>query len=130
GSGLPARRRSGAASRSWRAQCAPACARARRRSPAPTRRSERAREGDRHSTDGSAVRRGHGRHSEDTKMTEQSNGSNGSNGRTGAEAFALKVGLAEMLKGGVIMDVTTPEQARIAEDAGAAAVMALERVPA
>src|SRR5690554_7835339 len=55
---------------------------------------------------------------------------NGANGRTGAEAFALKVGLAEMLKGGVIMDVTTSEQARIAEDAGAAAVMALERVPA
>jgi len=51
-------------------------------------------------------------------------------GRSGAEAFELKVGLAEMLKGGVIMDVTTPEQARIAEDAGAAAVMALERVPA
>jgi pyridoxal 5'-phosphate synthase pdxS subunit len=42
----------------------------------------------------------------------------------------LKVGFAEMLKGGVIMDVTTPEQARIAEEAGAAAVMALERVPA
>lgn len=42
----------------------------------------------------------------------------------------LKTGLAEMLKGGVIMDVTTPEQARIAEDAGACAVMALERVPA
>jgi pyridoxal 5'-phosphate synthase pdxS subunit len=42
---------------------------------------------------------------------------------------ALKTGLAEMLKGGVIMDVTTPEQARIAEDAGAVAVMALERVP-
>jgi len=42
----------------------------------------------------------------------------------------VKVGLAEMLKGGVIMDVTTPEQARIAEDAGAVAVMALERVPA
>jgi len=40
------------------------------------------------------------------------------------------VGLAEMLKGGVIMDVTTPEQAKIAEQAGAAAVMALERVPA
>jgi pyridoxal 5'-phosphate synthase pdxS subunit len=50
--------------------------------------------------------------------------------RTGAEAFEIKVGLAEMLKGGVIMDVTTPDQARIAEDAGAAAVMALERVPA
>ena len=42
----------------------------------------------------------------------------------------LKTGLGEMLKGGVIMDVTTPEQARIAEDAGAVAVMALERVPA
>ena len=42
----------------------------------------------------------------------------------------LKTGLAEMLKGGVIMDVTTAEQARIAEDAGAVAVMALERVPA
>ncbi len=41
-----------------------------------------------------------------------------------------KVGLAEMLKGGVIMDVTTPDQAKIAEDAGAVAVMALERVPA
>ncbi len=41
-----------------------------------------------------------------------------------------KVGLAEMLKGGVIMDVVTPEQAKIAENAGAAAVMALERVPA
>ena len=41
-----------------------------------------------------------------------------------------KIGLAEMLKGGVIMDVVTPDQARIAEEAGAAAVMALERVPA
>ncbi len=41
----------------------------------------------------------------------------------------LKVGLAEMLKGGVIMDVTNAEQAKIAEDAGAASVMALERVP-
>lgn len=44
--------------------------------------------------------------------------------------FQVKVGLAEMLKGGVIMDVVTAEQAKIAEDAGAAAVMALERVPA
>ena len=44
--------------------------------------------------------------------------------------FTVKAGLAEMLKGGVIMDVVTPEQARIAEDAGAVAVMALERVPA
>jgi pyridoxal 5'-phosphate synthase pdxS subunit len=46
------------------------------------------------------------------------------------EQMKLKVGLAEMLKGGVIMDVTTAEQAKIAENAGAAAVMALERVPA
>src|SRR2546421_2191490 len=44
--------------------------------------------------------------------------------------FTVKAGLAEMLKGGVIMDVVTSEQAKIAEDAGAAAVMALERVPA
>ncbi|HAP93046.1 MAG TPA: pyridoxal 5'-phosphate synthase lyase subunit PdxS [Desulfotomaculum sp.] len=44
--------------------------------------------------------------------------------------WTVKTGLAEMLKGGVIMDVTTPEQARIAEEAGACAVMALERVPA
>ena len=42
----------------------------------------------------------------------------------------VKSGLAEMLKGGVIMDVTDAEQARVAEDAGAVAVMALERVPA
>ncbi len=46
------------------------------------------------------------------------------------ETFRVKVGLAEMLKGGVIMDVTNAEQALIAEKAGAAAVMALERVPA
>src|SRR5215204_1121977 len=44
--------------------------------------------------------------------------------------FRVKAGLAEMLKGGVIMDVVTAEQAGIAEEAGAAAVMALERVPA
>jgi len=44
--------------------------------------------------------------------------------------WATKKGLAQMLKGGVIMDVVTPEQAKIAEDAGACAVMALERVPA
>src|SRR5689334_5296077 len=44
--------------------------------------------------------------------------------------FRVKTGLAEMLKGGVIMDVVTPEEAKIAEDAGACAVMALERVPA
>ncbi|HEV8412420.1 MAG TPA: pyridoxal 5'-phosphate synthase lyase subunit PdxS [Bryobacteraceae bacterium] len=46
-----------------------------------------------------------------------------------SEEFRLKVGLAEMLKGGVIMDVTNVEQAKIAENAGASAVMALERVP-
>lgn len=45
-------------------------------------------------------------------------------------SFEVKVGLAEMLKGGVIMDVTTAEQAKIAEDAGAVAVMVLERIPA
>jgi pyridoxal 5'-phosphate synthase pdxS subunit len=45
-------------------------------------------------------------------------------------SLEVKVGLAEMLKGGVIMDVTTPEQAKIAEEAGAVAVMALERIPA
>lgn len=47
-----------------------------------------------------------------------------------SDEFRVKVGLAEMLKGGVIMDVTNADQARIAEQAGAAAVMALERVPA
>src|SRR5262245_13689557 len=57
-----------------------------------------------------------------------------SNGKNGQEretsTFATKVGLAKMLEGGVIMDVVSAEQARIAEAAGAAAVMALERVPA
>jgi pyridoxal 5'-phosphate synthase pdxS subunit len=48
----------------------------------------------------------------------------------GDKEFKVKVGLAEMLKGGVIMDVTTADQAKIAEDAGACAVMALEKVPA
>jgi pyridoxal 5'-phosphate synthase pdxS subunit len=50
------------------------------------------------------------------------------NGRTGT--MRVKSGLAQMLKGGVIMDVTTPEHARVAEEAGACAVMALERIPA
>ena len=50
------------------------------------------------------------------------------NGRTGT--MRVKMGLAQTLKAGVIMDVTTPEQARIAEEAGACAVMALERIPA
>jgi pyridoxal 5'-phosphate synthase pdxS subunit len=54
----------------------------------------------------------------------------GSTVRRETGTFRVKSGLAEMLKGGVIMDVTTAEQARIAEDAGACAVMALERVPA
>ena len=60
-------------------------------------------------------------------MSEQN--LNGSNGQV-TGTFAVKAGLAQMLKGGVIMDVVTPEQARIAEEAGACAVMALERVPA
>jgi pyridoxal 5'-phosphate synthase pdxS subunit len=51
------------------------------------------------------------------------------NGRSDSHSFEIKVGLAEMLKGGVIMDVTNPDEAKIAEDSGAAAVMALERVP-
>ncbi|MDI9637309.1 pyridoxal 5'-phosphate synthase lyase subunit PdxS [Kamptonema cortianum] len=60
------------------------------------------------------------------------NTSNGtaSNPTTAKRTWREKVGLAEMLKGGVIMDVVNPEQAKIAEDAGAVAVMALERVPA
>jgi len=51
-------------------------------------------------------------------------------GMTERATFRLKTGLAEMLKGGVIMDVVTPDEAKIAEEAGACAVMALERVPA
>jgi pyridoxal 5'-phosphate synthase pdxS subunit len=64
------------------------------------------------------------------------NGSSGSGGAGIADdgrqesTWLVKKGLAQMLKGGVIMDVVTPEHARIAEDAGAVAVMALERVPA
>ena len=59
------------------------------------------------------------------------NGSNGDANGTGMPAsLRLKTGLAEMLKGGVIMDVMSVEQARISEEAGAVAVMALERVPA
>ncbi|HEY8997390.1 MAG TPA: pyridoxal 5'-phosphate synthase lyase subunit PdxS [Edaphobacter sp.] len=53
-----------------------------------------------------------------------------SNGNLGSSTLRLKTGLAEMLKGGVIMDVMNVEQARIAEEAGAVSVMALERVPA
>merc|ERR1712078_648763 len=61
------------------------------------------------------------------------NGNGAAAGDAGAKqrgTFAVKTGLAQMLKGGVIMDVVNPEQARIAEEAGAVAVMALERVPA
>ena len=69
---------------------------------------------------------------EDDKVSKSKGKKGNGNGaqRSDARSFEIKVGLAEMLKGGVIMDVTTPEQAKIAEDAGAAAVMALERVPA
>jgi pyridoxal 5'-phosphate synthase pdxS subunit len=63
-------------------------------------------------------------------MSKNNGGRGSTNERSDARSFEIKVGLAEMLKGGVIMDVTTPEQAKIAEDSGAAAVMALERVPA
>src|SRR5436190_3951083 len=59
-------------------------------------------------------------------MVSQSPG--GQNGSTGT--WTLKTGLAQMLRGGVIMDVVTAEHAKIAEEAGAVAVMALERVPA
>jgi pyridoxal 5'-phosphate synthase pdxS subunit len=58
------------------------------------------------------------------------NGSAAGEGAKQRGTFAVKTGLAQMLKGGVIMDVVNPEQARIAEEAGAVAVMALERVPA
>ncbi len=61
-------------------------------------------------------------------MTDPSSSAASSEHRTGGQL--VKRGLAEMLAGGVIMDVVTPDQARIAEDAGAVAVMALERVPA
>jgi pyridoxal 5'-phosphate synthase pdxS subunit len=60
-------------------------------------------------------------------MTSDKASANGHEPHTGG--VRVKRGLAEMLKGGVIMDVVTPDQARIAEDAGAVAVMALERVP-
>jgi pyridoxal 5'-phosphate synthase pdxS subunit len=62
-------------------------------------------------------------------MTDETRGGGNGGQRTTAEAFELKVGLAEMMKGGVIMDVTDATQAKIAEAAGACAVMALERVP-
>jgi pyridoxal 5'-phosphate synthase pdxS subunit len=63
--------------------------------------------------------------------TTHENGTNGNGaGGPGGDPIDVKVGLARMLAGGVILDVTTAEEAKIAEDAGAAAVMALERVPA
>jgi len=63
-------------------------------------------------------------------MTSSQNGSNGTHAEGTTGTWTLKTGLAQMLKGGVIMDVVTAEHAKIAEDAGAVAVMALERVPA
>jgi len=63
-----------------------------------------------------------------THMAQQIDSAESSSRATGTQL--VKRGLAEMLKGGVIMDVVDPDQARIAEDAGAVAVMALERVPA
>src|SRR6187397_718475 len=62
-------------------------------------------------------------------MSENGRYNNGDNNGAQTGTFAVKAGLAQMLKGGVIMDVVTPDQARIAEEAGACAVMALERVP-
>ncbi|TPX08692.1 uncharacterized protein E0L32_009881 [Thyridium curvatum] len=62
--------------------------------------------------------------------TTVTTGAVATNGSSTKSAFTVKAGLAQMLKGGVIMDVTNAEQARIAEEAGACAVMALERVPA
>ena len=58
------------------------------------------------------------------------NGGGGGEGETQTGTFVVKAGLAQMLKGGIIMDVVNVEQARIAEEAGACAVMALEKVPA
>jgi len=63
-------------------------------------------------------------------MSDQAGNGSGGVGEATAQSFEIKVGLAEMLKGGVIMDVVNPDQAKIAEDSGACAVMALERVPA
>ncbi|CAD6439755.1 418b949d-3e01-4e51-93eb-c58dedf33451 [Sclerotinia trifoliorum] len=62
--------------------------------------------------------------------TTATNGNGNGHGNNVSSTFTVKAGLARMLKGGVIMDVVNAEQARIAEEAGAVAVMALERVPA
>ncbi len=67
-------------------------------------------------------------HANEYAIAKKAN-ANGGAGMTGENAWRVKVGLAEMLKGGVIMDVTNAKQAEIAEKAGACAVMALERVP-
>ncbi|KAJ8900714.1 hypothetical protein NDN08_000015 [Rhodosorus marinus] len=71
---------------------------------------------------------GHAKVLDGTTFAKTESAVNG--GETGTGTWAVKVGLAQMLKGGVIMDVVTPEQAKIAEEAGACAVMALERIPA
>ena len=72
----------------------------------------------------------------DTTSTSSTTAANGSHAKAWREGskpevgnWREKAGLAQMLKGGVIMDVVTPDQAKIAEDAGAVSVMALERVP-
>lgn len=67
---------------------------------------------------------------EERELTQVNGYQNGSNNGSATSTWRTKVGLAEMLKGGVIMDVVNAEQAAIAEEAGAVAVMALERVPA
>ena len=67
---------------------------------------------------------------ENLNTTVTVNESSDPQNQSGEDRTALNRQLAQMLKGGVIMDVTTPEQARIAEDSGACAVMALERIPA
>jgi len=76
---------------------------------------------------------GNGKKSNATNANGGANGSgnksSNGHGRATSNEWRVKVGLAEMLKGGVIMDVTNADQARIAEKAGACAVMALERVP-
>src|SRR5438552_10514483 len=63
-------------------------------------------------------------------MTQNGNGHKGDTADAARATWTVKSGLAQMLKGGVIMDVVTAEHAKIAEEAGAVAVMALERVPA
>merc|ERR1711908_176786 len=66
-----------------------------------------------------------------TKMPSDAHNDSTTNGKASTTGtFTVKAGLAQMLKGGVIMDVVNAEQAKIAENAGAVAVMALERVPA